>query len=47
MAPTHLAGRLLAAVMAGQAGRFDLFARFRHLPFPGGAGCASRSMRWE
>jgi gamma-glutamylputrescine oxidase len=37
MTPTHLAGRLLAEVMAGHAERFDLFARFRHLPFPGGA----------
>jgi gamma-glutamylputrescine oxidase len=40
MAPTHLAGRLLAEVMAGQAERFDLFARLGHLPFPDGTtGC--------
>ncbi|SDE32755.1 NAD(P)/FAD-dependent oxidoreductase [Rhodospira trueperi] len=31
-----LAGRLMAEVVAGQEERFDLFARIRHLPFPGG-----------
>lgn len=32
-----MAGRLVADAIAGQAGRFDLLARLRHLPFPGGA----------
>jgi gamma-glutamylputrescine oxidase len=31
-----MAGRLVAEAIAGQAGRFDLMARIRHLPFPGG-----------
>lgn len=29
-------GRLLAEAIAGQAERFDVMARFRHRPFPGG-----------
>ena len=33
---THLAGRLIAEVLRGQAERFDAFARLPHLPFPGG-----------
>ncbi len=33
---THLAGRLLAEVLKGQAERFDAFARLPHLPFFGG-----------
>ncbi len=34
---THLAGRLLAEAIAGQAaGRFDLFAQVPHATFPGG-----------
>lgn len=33
---THLAGRLVAEAMRGQAERFDAFARLKHLPFPGG-----------
>jgi gamma-glutamylputrescine oxidase len=32
-----MAGRLVAEAIAGQAERFDLLARVRHLPFPGGA----------
>jgi gamma-glutamylputrescine oxidase len=32
-----MAGQLVADAIAGQAGRFDLLARIRHLPFPGGA----------
>jgi gamma-glutamylputrescine oxidase len=31
-----MAGRLAAEAIAGQAERFDLFARLHHLPFPGG-----------
>jgi gamma-glutamylputrescine oxidase len=33
---THLAGSLLAEALAGQAERFDAFARLPHYPFPGG-----------
>ncbi|MDO2949641.1 NAD(P)/FAD-dependent oxidoreductase [Aeromonas simiae] len=33
---THLAGRLLAEALAGQAERFDAFANLPHYPFPGG-----------
>jgi gamma-glutamylputrescine oxidase len=32
-----MAGQLVADAIAGQAERFDLLARIRHLPFPGGA----------
>jgi gamma-glutamylputrescine oxidase len=32
-----MAGRLAAEAISGQAERFDLIARIRHLPFPGGA----------
>jgi gamma-glutamylputrescine oxidase len=37
VALTGLAGQLVAQAVAGQAGRFDLFARLKHHPFPGGA----------
>jgi len=33
---SHLAGRLIAEVMAGQSERFDAFAGLPQLPFPGG-----------
>ena len=36
LALTGLAGRLVAEAMAGDAARFDVFARLRHRPFPGG-----------
>lgn len=36
IALTNLAGRLLAEAVAGDAGRFDVFARLPHAPFPGG-----------
>jgi gamma-glutamylputrescine oxidase len=32
-----LAGRIVAEAMAGDASRFDIFARLRHRSFPGGA----------
>jgi gamma-glutamylputrescine oxidase len=32
-----MAGKLAAEAIAGQAERFDLFARIRHHAFPGGA----------
>ncbi|HAJ13681.1 MAG: FAD-binding oxidoreductase [Hydrogenophaga sp.] len=36
MALTGLAGQLVAEAVLGQAGRFDVFARLKHHPFPGG-----------
>ncbi len=36
LALTGLAGRLVAEAMAGDAARFDVFARLRHRAFPGG-----------
>ena len=33
---TAIAGRVMAEAIAGQAERFDLFARIPHAPFPGG-----------
>ena len=33
---THLAGRIIAEALRGQAERFDAFASLRHYPFPGG-----------
>jgi gamma-glutamylputrescine oxidase len=36
LALTGLAGKLVAEAMAGDAGRFDTFARLKHRPFPGG-----------
>ena len=36
LALTGLAGRVVAEAMTGDAGRFDVFARLKHRPFPGG-----------
>ena len=36
LALTGLAGRLVAEAMGGDSSRFDVFARLRHRPFPGG-----------
>ena len=36
VAPTHLMGKLLAEAIDGETQRFDLFARHKHMPFPGG-----------
>ncbi len=36
VALTQLAGKLVAEAVAGQAERFDLFARMKHRAFPGG-----------
>lgn len=36
LALTGLAGRLVAEAMHGDASRFDIFARLKHHPFPGG-----------
>ena len=37
LALTGLAGRLVAEAIAGDASRFDVFARLKHRAFPGGA----------
>jgi gamma-glutamylputrescine oxidase len=37
LALTGLAGRLVAEAIAGDASRFDIFARLKHRTFPGGA----------
>ena len=37
LALTGLAGKLVAEAIAGDASRFDVFARLKHLSFPGGA----------
>jgi gamma-glutamylputrescine oxidase len=37
LALSGLAGRVVAEAVAGDATRLDVFARLRHLPFPGGA----------
>jgi gamma-glutamylputrescine oxidase len=37
VALTGLAGQLVADAVAGQAGRFDVFARLQHQKFPGGS----------
>ena len=36
VAATGLGGKLVAEAIAGQAGRFDVFARLKHRNFPGG-----------
>jgi gamma-glutamylputrescine oxidase len=36
LALTGLAGKLVAEAIGGDASRFDVFARLRHRPFPGG-----------
>lgn len=33
---TNIAGKLAAEAVAGQAERFDMLARIKHIPFPGG-----------
>ncbi|MES2356409.1 MAG: FAD-binding oxidoreductase [Pseudomonadota bacterium] len=36
VAPAHIMGKLVAEVIGGQAERFDVFSKIKHLPFPGG-----------
>ena len=36
VAPTHLAGKILADVIAGDSEQFDVFARIKHWRLPGG-----------
>jgi gamma-glutamylputrescine oxidase len=45
VALSGLAGKLLAEVVAGEAGRFDLFARLPHRRFPGGRLLAGPALR--
>ena len=44
VALTGLAGQLVAETIAGQAGRFDVFARLKHREFPGGAALRTPSL---
>lgn len=41
VAPTHLAGKMLADVVAGDSEQFDVFARVRHFSIPGGRWIAN------
>lgn len=41
VAMANMGGKLVAEAIAGQAGRFDLFANLKHTPFPGG-----KLLRW-
>ncbi|HBO14320.1 MAG TPA: FAD-dependent oxidoreductase, partial [Halieaceae bacterium] len=36
VAPTHVMARITAAMLDGDPGDFDIFARIPHWPFPGG-----------
>jgi len=38
---THMAARVIAELLCGQAERFDIFDRVRHMTFPGGAALRS------
>jgi len=44
VAPTHIAGRILADVIAGDSARFDVFERVRHLKIPGGKWFANPTL---
>jgi gamma-glutamylputrescine oxidase len=44
LALTGLAGKLVAEAMCGDAGRFDVFSRLHHRPFPGGARLRTPSL---
>ena len=44
VAPTHLAGKLLADVVAGDSEQFDLFSRVRHWRLPGGKWFANPAL---
>ena len=44
VAATGLGGRLVAEAIAGQAGRFDVFARLKHASFPGWAWLRTPSL---
>ena len=44
LAPTHMAGQVLADAIGGDMERFDVFSRIRHLKLPGGKWFASPAM---
>jgi glycine/D-amino acid oxidase-like deaminating enzyme len=44
VAPTHIAGRILADVIAGDSERFDVFERVRHFRLPGGKWFANPAL---
>jgi len=44
VAPSHLAGKMLADIVGGDSEQFDLFARVRHLSMPGGKWFASPAL---
>ncbi len=41
IAPTHLAGKMLADIICGDSEQFDVFSKVRHIPIPGGKWFAS------
>jgi len=41
IAPTHLAGKMLADIICGDSEQFDVFSKIRHIPLPGGKWFAS------
>ena len=44
VAPTHIAGRILADVIAGDSERFDVFEQVRHVKLPGGKWFANPAL---
>ncbi|MFQ6005731.1 MAG: NAD(P)/FAD-dependent oxidoreductase [Woeseia sp.] len=44
VAPTHIAGRMVADVIAGDGARFEVFERVRHLKLPGGRWFANPAL---
>ena len=44
VAPTHLAGKMLADVVAGDSEQFDLFSRVKHWRLPGGKWFANPAL---
>ncbi|MEE8427469.1 MAG: FAD-binding oxidoreductase [Woeseiaceae bacterium] len=44
VAPTHLAGKMLADVVCGDSEQFDVFSRVRHMRMPGGKWFANPAM---
>jgi gamma-glutamylputrescine oxidase len=44
VAPTHIAGQVLAEVISGDSERFDVFAKVKHLKLPGGKLFANPAM---
>ena len=41
IAPTHLAGKMLADIICGDSEQFDVFSKVQHIPLPGGKWFAS------